>query len=165
MIDKQTMILRMVIVVLALVGVFDSAILMVEREQNLAAQVCIFETACEQLRMSELSSVPARTSLSIPFLGMVGFGGLLALAGFGLFRERLGPLTLTMLLLLATMVGVGFALFLLMRQITAIGEICVRCLPSTILASSCWMASMLGIWRNMNTSFLASAPQQPVASA
>lgn len=138
---------RMAIVALALLGVFDSAILLRERAAQLASEVCVFETACEQLRMGEWSTIPAGTGVPVPALGLAGFGALLALAAVALLRDRLGPLALAPALLVATGLGLAFAAYLLLRQYGAVGALCARCLPSAALALGSWLAALAGFPR------------------
>lgn len=144
--SRQTLILRMVIVLLALLGIFDAAILLRERSYNLARNLCVFETACETLRMSDLSAVPAKTGLPVPMFGILGFGGLLILAVIGLLREQIGPLPLTPALLVVTSIGVGIAALLLARQFTGVGTFCIRSLPSGFCALGSCAAALIGFW-------------------
>lgn len=150
---------RMTLVVLALLGLFDAALLARERAAQLAAQICLFETACEQLRMGKWSTVPPGAGVPVPTLGLLGFGALLVLAGIGLFRERIGPLPLAPILLLAASLGVAFTGYLIAVQISNVGTICPRCLPGALLTLGGWVAALVGMRGHP-----AGAPPIPVAA-
>ncbi len=155
---------RMAMIVLALAGLFDAALLARDRARQLAAEICVFETACEQLLMSERSTLPPVTGVPVAIIGLAGFGAIVALAGLGLLRERLGPLPIGVALLAATSLALAFAAYLLAAQLRAIGTICPRCFPSEFLALGLWIAALVGL-RTRPAGAAALAPPPPLEAA
>lgn len=152
---------RMALIVLALAGLFDAVFLARERARQIAAEICLFENACEQLRMSEWSTIPHGSGAPVAVLGAVGFGAMIALAALGLARERLGPISIAMVLFAAASVAVIISAYLLATQLRVTSAICTRCLPSALVSLGLWIAALIGLqWRSpAATATVPSSPQ------
>ena len=136
---------RMALIVLALVGLFDAAFLARERARQIASAVCVFENACEQLQMSEWSTIPRGTGIPVAVVGIVGFGTMIAVAALALARERVGPLSLSVALFAVSSIAVACAVYLLVVQIYATGGVCARSLPSALVSLGLWLAALVGL--------------------
>jgi uncharacterized membrane protein len=137
---------RMLIALLALLGLFDSAYLTLEHYSPKVALVCPIGGGCETVQASRWSTLPPGGGIPVALFGLVGYGAIVLLALASLQRERLGPLTLAPALVALGSIGVLFSLYLTALQVFVIGALCAWCLGSAAIELVIWLAALAG-WR------------------
>jgi uncharacterized membrane protein len=137
---------RMLIALLALLGLLDAAYLTLEHYRPQVALVCPLGGGCETVQASRWSTLPPGNGVPVAALGICGYGLLVVVALAGLHRERIGPLPLAPLLLALASLGVIVSAFLVGLQAFVIGAYCTWCLASAALEALCWLAALAG-WR------------------
>jgi uncharacterized membrane protein len=137
---------RMLIALLALLGLFDSAYLTLEHYSPRVALVCPLGGGCETVQASRWSTLPPGGGIPVALLGLIGYGTIVLLALASLQRERLGPLPLAPALVALASGGVLFSLYLTALQVFVIGALCAWCLGSAAFELVIWLAAITG-WR------------------
>lgn len=147
MIAPRLLYSRMLIAVLALLGFFDSAYLLLERFSPQVALVCPIGGGCETVQASRWSTLPATgQGLPIAAFGVIGYAAIVGVALLGLQREWFGPLPVVPTLALLATIGVGFSLYLTALQLFVVGALCAWCLSSALIEAIIWLAALYG-WR------------------
>jgi uncharacterized membrane protein len=135
---------RMLIALLALLGLLDAAYLTLEHFSPQVALVCPIGGGCETVQASRWSTLPPGDGVPVALFGLVGYGALVLLALAGLQRDRLGPLPVAPALVALASIGVLFSLYLTALQVFVIGALCAWCLGSAALETLIWGAALVG---------------------
>ena len=133
---------RMAVALMALIGLFDAAYLALERVTG-GTLVCPVGGGCETVQSSAYA-----TMLGVPvaFIGVAGYAALLAAALLALNIERIGGLSLAVMLLALASVALLAGIYFTYLQGAVIGAICFWCAVSALLDLGIWIAALLN-WR------------------
>lgn len=129
---------RMIIAVLALIGVLISTYMQMYHMGLLGAILC-GSGGCEVVQNSpwaEFYGVP------VPLLGLLGYGGLLALAMLGIQPRFAADRRIAGLLLAGGVIGFGFSMYLTYLEAFVINAWCRWCIASAILATLLLIAAL-----------------------
>lgn len=142
MFNQNTPYPRMAIALLALLGMFDSAYLWIERLSG-GELICPVGGGCATVQSSSYA-----TLLGVPVaaIGVGGYAALLGVALLALHTEQLAGLPTRALLLIMASGGVLFSLYLTYLQVAIIGAICFWCVTSALIEFSIWLIALLD-WR------------------
>lgn len=155
---------HMLIVLLALAGMFDAAYLSLSRLQSRSV-ACVVGNGCDIVQASVWSTLPPGNGIPVAFIGVAGYLVLAALGMAALQKDRLGPLSIPPVLLAVSSVGVLSSAFLMYIQFFVIGSICFWCTMSAGFQVIIWLAALYDwrTWRTATatTSAAHSAPAQP----
>jgi uncharacterized membrane protein len=154
---QRTLYARMIVALLALLGLLDAAYLTLNRYQDKLSLVCPIGGGCETVQSSAWSTLPPGNGIPVAVLGLLGYGALLSLGLAGLHRERIGPLSIDTALLVVAGGGVLFSIYLTGVQLFAIHALCFWCVVSALLE--------LGIFAAAATDWLARRPRRRLESA
>lgn len=129
---------RMIIAILALIGVLISTYMQMYHMGLLGAILC-GSGGCEVVQNSpwaEFYGVP------VPLLGLLGYGGLLTLAMLGIQPRFAADRRIAALLLAGGIIGFGFSMYLTYLEAFVINAWCRWCIGSAILATLLLVAAL-----------------------
>ncbi|HSJ15703.1 MAG TPA: vitamin K epoxide reductase family protein [Longimicrobiales bacterium] len=128
----------MALAVLALLGVLVSLYM------SLYKLGLIPEIACGGGSCSRVQNSPWAMFLGVPvpFLGLAGYGALLAAALFGLQPDRQDDRRISIVLLAGAVLGFGFSLYLTYLEAVVINAWCRWCVASAIIATLILLAAI-----------------------
>lgn len=155
--QQRTLYTRMVVALLALLGLLDSAYLTLNRYGDQLSLVCPLGGGCETVQRSAWSTLPPGDGIPVAVLGLIGYGTLLGLALASLHREQISRMPLDTALLLVASGGVLFSIYLTGVQLLVIHALCFWCVVSALLE--------LGIFIAVVTNWLARRPRSQPAAA
>jgi uncharacterized membrane protein len=128
---------------LALLGLFDSAYLALERAIGDPGGFCPTGGGCETVQSSAYSTL---LGVPVAYMGVVAYAALLAVALLSLSADEVAGLPLPVLLLALASGGVLFSLYLSYLQVAVIGAICFWCVVSALIELGIWVAALFD-WR------------------
>lgn len=131
----------MTIAVLSVIGFFISLYLWLWKVGYLGSLAC-GDGGCETVQLSDHADF---LGIAVPFWGMVGYVALLALSLIGLqprWVERREP---TILLLLVSGMGAGFAGYLTYLEAFVIHAWCRWCIASAVIIALIFVAALAGM--------------------
>jgi vitamin-K-epoxide reductase (warfarin-sensitive) len=122
--------LSIIIVVLSLIGVGFSAYLFSIHGADMAGKACEINStfSCQTVDQSEYSEI---FGIPVSLLGIIGYG-LLALAALAKFFDKTGDRGIDRFLLLASVGGMGFALYLTAIEAFVLHAWCLYCVGQQI---------------------------------
>ena len=134
---------RMVIALLALLGLLDASYLSLERLTG-GDLICPTSGGCAIVQTSAYATL---FGIPVAYLGVLGYLVLLGLALLSLEAEQVGELPVPALVLAVATIGATFSLYLVYLQIGVIGAICFWCMASALIEISIFIAALLN-WRD-----------------
>ncbi len=138
---------RMVISLLALLGLLVSGYLALTRFFPRVSLVCLVGSGCDIVQRSPWSTIPPGGGIPISVIGIVGYVFLLGWSLLALQTDHMGNLVLPFWFLLITSVGLVFSIYLFLIQRFMIQAFCTWCVISGILMIGIWVAALLD-WRD-----------------
>lgn len=129
---------RMIIAVLALIGVLISTYMLLYHIGVIGSILC-GTGGCERVQNSpwaEFYGIP------VPLLGLLGYGGLLVLAMLGIQPRFTTDGRLAALLLFGGFVGFAFSMYLTYLEAFVIHAWCRWCIASAVLATLLFVAAL-----------------------
>lgn len=141
----------LIIAVLALAGVIDSGVALRSHYAKSKSAYCDFGESfnCDIVNRSMYSVV---MGVPVALIGVLGYAGLLALAT--LYREKAET---PVMLLLAAVAGLGFAIYLTYIEAYVLAVWCVLCVASLVLITS---ITVLSSWLVADHLRLWTSPQR-----
>ncbi|GIV98596.1 MAG: hypothetical protein KatS3mg057_3253 [Herpetosiphonaceae bacterium] len=136
--QQRSLIPRMAVALLALLGFFESLFLTLSRYQQQTALVCPFGGGCTTVQTSRWSSIPPGEGIPVALVGVGGYAILVGIALLSLHHSRVGAIALPPAMVAIASAGVLFACYLTVLQVFVIRALCSWCLGSALI--------MLGIW-------------------
>jgi uncharacterized membrane protein len=140
---ERTPSLRMAAALLALLGLFDSAYLTLERLIGAPGGFCPTGGGCAAVQESAYSSL---FGVPVAYVGVAGYAALLGVALLSLSVDRVAGVRVAALLLALASLGLLFSLYLSYLQVAVIGAICFWCVVSALIELGIWTAALLD-WR------------------
>lgn len=135
---------RMVVAVLALVGVLVSLYLLLFKLGVIGTLACGPGGGCERVQASAWSSL---LGIPVAAYGVVGYVVLLGIALYGLRAEQLGRSDATRWLAGASALGFLFSLYLLALELFVIHAVCRWCTASGLIITAICAVSIVGLLR------------------
>jgi uncharacterized membrane protein len=129
---------RMVVAVLALIGLFV-ALYLLAYSVGLVPLVCGI-SQCETVQMSEWAKVGG--VVPVPALGVLGYVSILGLAMLGIQPSRAESRGIGLLMLGLATVGVAYSGFLTYLEANVINAWCVWCIISAVLMTLIFLFSL-----------------------
>lgn len=155
---------RMAIAILALVGFFDSAYLMLSRYQTDISLVCpVTGDGCSTVQNSAWSTLPPGSGVPIALLGIIGYGIVFGVAMAALHTNYARSLPLPALLAALSTLGIVFSLYLIGIQVFLIQAICSWCMLSALLMITIWLVALFD-WRTWHRQHVASGGEGTLSS-
>lgn len=146
---------RMLVAVLALLGLFDAAYLTLARLDQRVDLVCPVGGGCAIVQASSWSTLPPGSGIPLAYVGLAGYGTLLVVALRSLHAVTIGPLAAPALLLALATVALLMAIYLSFLQVAVIGAICAWCAGSAVLSTGIWLVAWID-WREWCRARVAS---------
>lgn len=147
---------RMAIAILALVGFFDSAYLMLSRYQTAISLVCpVTGDGCSTVQNSAWSTIPPGSGVPIALLGIIGYGIVFGVAMAALHTNYARSLPLPALLAALGTLGVIFSIYLIGIQVFMIQAVCSWCMLSALLMITIWLVALFD-WRTWHRQTITS---------
>ena len=133
---------RMVIALLALIGIFDAAYLWYEQFAPVPI-VCPTGGGCAAVAASPFSMLYG--VIPVAAIGLLGYVALLALGLLSLHHDTLAGLPLAPALVALSAVGVTFSLYLVYVQLAVIHQICFWCMLSAVAQLLIGVATLVNL--------------------
>ncbi len=145
---------RMAVVLMALIGFFNAAYLLLSRYRTDMSMACpVTGGGCEKVRDSAWSTIPPEfvSSVVIPvaLLGVLGYSLIFGLGLVALQTDQLAGWSLPPLLVGLGIVGMLFSAYLISLQLFVIQGLCFWCMLSSALMSGILLAALYDwhLWR------------------
>lgn len=161
--SQRTLAPRMLVTLLALLGLLDAAYLTVTRYVGSIALACPVGGGCEAVQTSRWSTIPPGAGVSIAVIGIIGYTLLLLLGLTMLQRDYIGAVALPTLLVFLAGGGVLFAIYLTALQLFVIHAICFWCVVSALIELSIFVAALID-WRQWRITKPTDIPVDSVVS-
>ena len=149
---------RMVLVVLALVGVFVAGYLTLHRFGFVGSLQCGLVGGCESVQASAYAFFPPRTvtehGISVALIGLLGYLTIFALGLLGLQPRLAASRSLALTLVALSGVATVFSLWLTWVEAAILNAWCQWCVVSAVLISLIFLLSLIGL-RSASRSGLA----------
>lgn len=129
---------RMIIAVLALIGVFISVYLTLHKYGVIGSLVCGTGN-CETVQASKWAVF---MGIPVPVLGLAGYGALLLIALIGLSPAKVHNRPIPIALFVLATGGLLFSIYLTYLEAFVINAWCRWCIASAVLALLIWIASL-----------------------
>jgi uncharacterized membrane protein len=130
---------RMLIAVLALIGVLISIYMSAYKLGVFGAIICGTSGGCEIVQNSPWSVF---MGVPVPFIGLAGYAGMLALAIVGLQPAYATSRRIPLLLFAGAFAGLAFSGYLTYLEAAVIHAWCRWCIISAVLASLLFLAAL-----------------------
>jgi uncharacterized membrane protein len=130
------------IAILALLGMFDALYLGLERTIG-GAVYCPTGGGCETVAASSYSVL--FDILPVAYLGVFGYALLFGMAILALSREMIGRISISVLLLGISTIGVACSAYFVFLQLAIINAICFWCMLSAVLQLLIWVAALINM--------------------
>jgi uncharacterized membrane protein len=140
---------RMLLVILALTGIFIAAYLTLHRFGFIGTLQCSLLGGCETVQASAYAFFPPRTmvpwGISVALIGLIGYVVLFAMGLLGLQPRFVGSRAVAVTLVLLSGVALAFSLWLTYVEAAVLRAWCQWCVVSAILIGIIFLLSIPGV--------------------
>lgn len=140
---------RMLLVILALAGIFIAAYLTLHRFGFIGTLQCSLLGGCETVQASAYAFFPPRTmvpwGMSVALIGLIGYVVLFAIGLLGLQPRFVGSRAVALTLVLLSGAALAFSLWLTYVEAAVLHAWCQWCVVSAILIGTIFLLSIPGI--------------------
>lgn len=143
---QRSLVPRMLITLLALIGFLDSLYLSLSRLKPDNPLACPVGGGCETVQSSVWSTLPPGDGVPVAFIGVVGYLVIVVLGMLALQTDMVGTFAVPTVLLVVTSFGLLFSLYLVVLQIVIVKALCFWCMMSAMIELSLWVMALVD-WR------------------
>lgn len=147
---QRSLVPRMAVTVLALIGFLDSLYLSLSRLKPDNPLACPVGGGCETVQSSAWSTLPPGNGVPVAFIGVVGYLVIVALGILALQKDMVGIVAVPTILLTVTSFGLLFSLYLVVLQVVIVKAICFWCMMSAVIECALWVTVLVD-WRMWQT--------------
>jgi len=137
---------RMAVALLSLLGLLDAAYLALERVTG-GPIACPVGGGCETVQSSAYALL---FGVPVAYVGVAGYALLLVVAILSLQTDKLGGISLDVLLLALASIALLAGIYFMYLQVAVIGAICFWCAVAALLDLLIWLSALLN-WRLRRT--------------
>jgi len=151
----------MLVALLALLGLIDSAYLAIHHYRPGVSLSCPVGGGCETVQTSAWSTLPpGGTGVPVALIGVADYVVLLVLALVALQHDRVDAVAVPPLLLLMGSGGLAFSVYLTFLQLFVIGALCFWCAMSALFELGIFGAALVDwrMWRRNEAGISGNAP-------